>query len=87
MQPSIAECCTPSDLLSPWLLVLAVPSVPIRITSAHSADILRIGIYLLLRRFVDHTPLDEVFVIDDRTKYGLEDLIQQSAEQSAETAS
>ncbi len=45
------------------------------------------GIYLLLRRFVDHTPLDEVFVIDDRTKYGLEDLIQQSAEQSAETAS
>jgi hypothetical protein len=45
------------------------------------------GIYLLLRRFVDHTPLDEVFVIDDRTKYGLEDLIQQSAEQSAESAS
>ena len=45
------------------------------------------GIYLLLHRFVDHTPLDEVFVIDDRTKYGLEDLIQQSAEQSAETAS
>ena len=45
------------------------------------------GIYLLLRRLVDHTPLDEVFVIDDRTKYGLEDLIQQSAEQSAETAS
>ena len=45
------------------------------------------GIYLLLRRFVDHTPLDEVFVIDDKTKYGLEDLIQQSAEQSAETAS
>ncbi|MAT09601.1 MAG: hypothetical protein CMM02_01215 [Rhodopirellula sp.] len=45
------------------------------------------GIYLLLRRFVDHTPLDEVFVIDDKTKYGLEDLIQQTAEQSAESTS
>ena len=42
------------------------------------------GIYLLLRRFVDHTPLDEVFVIDDKTKYGLDDLIQQTAEQSTE---
>ena len=42
------------------------------------------GIYLLLRRFVDHTPLDEVFVIDDKTKYGLDDLIQQTAESSAE---
>ena len=45
------------------------------------------GIYLLLRRCVDHTPLDEVFVIDDKTKYGLEDLIQQTAEQSAESTS
>ena len=45
------------------------------------------GIYLLRRRFVDHTPLDEVFVIDDKTKYGLEDLIQQTAEQSAESTS
>ena len=42
------------------------------------------GIYLLLRRFVDHTPLDEVFVIDDKTKFGLDDLIQQTAEQTAE---
>ena len=42
------------------------------------------GIYLLLRRFVDHTPLDEVFVIDDKTKYGLDDLIQQTAESSPE---
>lgn len=42
------------------------------------------GIYLLLRRFVDHTPLDEVFVIDDKTKYGLDDLIQQTTEQSTQ---
>ena len=42
------------------------------------------GIYLLLRRFVDHTPLDEVFVIDDKTKFGLDDLIQQTAEPTAE---
>jgi len=42
------------------------------------------GIYLLLRRFVDHTPLDEVFVIDDKTKYGLDDLIQQTSESSPE---
>ena len=42
------------------------------------------GIYLLLRRFVDHTPLDEVFVIDDKTKYGLDDLIEQTAEPSPE---
>ncbi len=42
------------------------------------------GVYLLLRRYVDHTPMDEVFVIDDKTKYGLDDLIQQTTEQSAE---
>lgn len=42
------------------------------------------GIYLLLRRFVDHTPLDEVFVVDDQTKYGLDDLIQQTADQATE---
>ena len=41
------------------------------------------GVYLLLRRYVDHTALDEVFVIDDKTKYGLEDLIQQSTEEAA----
>ena len=43
------------------------------------------GVYLLLRRFVDHTPLDEVFVIDDKTKYGLDDLIKESSDQPAET--
>ncbi len=45
------------------------------------------GVYLLLRRFVDHTPLDEVFVIDDKTKYGLDDLIKESSDQPAETPS
>ncbi len=45
------------------------------------------GVYLLLRRFVDHTPLDEVFVIDDKTKYGLDDLIKESSDQPTETAS
>jgi hypothetical protein len=45
------------------------------------------GVYLLLRRFVDQTEIDEVFVVDEKTKYGLEDLLQQSAEDAAPTAS
>jgi hypothetical protein len=45
------------------------------------------GVYLLLRRFVDQTEIDEVFVVDEKTKYGLEDLLQQSAENAAATAS
>jgi hypothetical protein len=43
------------------------------------------GVYLLLRRFVDKTEIDEVFVIDEKTKYGLEDLLQESAENAAAT--
>jgi hypothetical protein len=43
------------------------------------------GVYLLLRRFVDQTEIDEVFVIDEKTKYGLEDLLQESAENAAAT--
>lgn len=45
------------------------------------------GVYLLLRRFVDQTEIDEVFVVDEKTKYGLEDLLQQSAENAAKSAS
>lgn len=45
------------------------------------------GVYLLLRRFVDQTEIDEIFVVDEKTKYGLEDLLQQSAENAAPTAS
>ena len=45
------------------------------------------GVYLLLRRFVDQTEIDEVFVVDEKTKYGLEDLLQQSAEDAAPTVS
>jgi hypothetical protein len=44
------------------------------------------GVYLLLRRFVDQTEIDEVFVVDEKTKYGLEDLLQQSAENAAKSA-
>ncbi|MBT4694475.1 MAG: hypothetical protein HOB73_14135 [Planctomycetaceae bacterium] len=43
------------------------------------------GVYLLLRRFVDQTEIDEVFVVDEKTKYGLEDLLQQSTENAAAT--
>ena len=44
------------------------------------------GTYLLLRRFVDQIEIDEVFVADDKSKYGLEDLLQQSAEDAAAAA-
>jgi hypothetical protein len=43
------------------------------------------GVYLLLRRFVDQTEIDEVFVVDEENKYGLEDLLQESAENTAAT--
>jgi hypothetical protein len=39
-----------------------------------------------LRRFVDQTEIDEVFVVDEKNKYGLEDLLQKSAESAAATA-
>ena len=44
------------------------------------------GVYLLLRRFVDQTEIDEVFVVEEKTKFGLEDLLQQNAENAAATA-
>ncbi len=36
------------------------------------------GVYLMLRRFVDQTEIDEVYVIDEKTKYGLADLIREN---------
>ena len=41
------------------------------------------GVYLLLRRFVDQTEIDEVFVVDEKNKYGLQDLLRESAENTA----
>lgn len=34
------------------------------------------GIYLLLRRAVDQTPLDDVYVVDEETKYALPELME-----------
>ena len=45
------------------------------------------GVYLLLRRFVDQTEIDEVFVVDEKTKYGLEDLLQEKTEKTEKTDS
>jgi hypothetical protein len=42
---------------------------------------------LLLRRFVDQTEIDEVFVVDEKTKYGLEDLLQEKTEKTEKTDS
>ena len=44
------------------------------------------GIYLLLRRFVDQTEIDEIFMVDEKNKYGLEDLLQETAETAESTA-
>jgi hypothetical protein len=41
---------------------------------------------LLLRRFVDQTEIDEIFMVDEKNKYGLEDLLQETAESAAATA-
>ncbi|MFL2870077.1 MAG: hypothetical protein ACJZ8O_04940 [Pirellulaceae bacterium] len=40
------------------------------------------GIYLLLRRAVDQTPLDDVYVVDEETKYALPELMEAAKAQA-----